>query len=302
MRKMASKLSTFDLFKNLKYADSVELSEEDLKKLQDTLRSILADVDAFCRKHGIVYSLGGGSCLGAVRHQDMIPWDDDIDINMDRENYEKFIRTFLQEYGDRYWLHTPEYTDNYGLQNARIRLKGTSVKTKEDLFTDECGAMLDLFVLENTYDSKILRGIHGFGAMAFGFLLSCRKFYRDRDFLLKLSDDPEVLSVFRKKIRIGAVISFLSMNTWTRACNNWNRMCRNGKSKYIAIPAGRKHFWGETYLRDDLCTMVPAKFGALQSFIPKGYDMYLRRLYGDYQKIPAESEREAHVFLKPFKL
>lgn len=297
-----SGLSTVDAFKHIHSDSAILLDDSQLHKLQETLNSILDDVISVCDKYGIVYTLGGGSVLGAVRHNGFIPWDDDIDINMTRADYNKFIPLFSREFGDKYWIHTPEDTDNYGLSLARIRLKDTIVKTKEDFFNDECGAFVDLFVVENTFDNAILRMIHGLGCMAFGLALSCRKFWRDRKYLLELADgNSKLLRVFRFKVFLGFLIAWGSMNFWTRTTNKWNALCKNDNSKFVCIPVGRKHFFGELYKRSDVCDTVDVLYEGKLRKCPANYDMYLTALYGDYMQIPKEEDRELHVFFD-FKL
>lgn len=66
------------------------LSDEDLRKLQHALADMLKVFDGFCREHNINYVLAGGTLLGAVRHQGFIPWDDDVDLIMLPEEFEKF--------------------------------------------------------------------------------------------------------------------------------------------------------------------------------------------------------------------
>ncbi len=300
---MKFSLSTVSAFKNIKSGDCIELTEEQLIQLQQTLYSILKDIVDFCDEHKINYGLGGGSALGAVRHHGIIPWDDDIDINMPRRDYNKFTKLFPREMGDKYWVHTPEKTDNLALLFSRVRLKGTSVKTREDYHTDECGAFIDIFIIENTFNNSVLRGIHGFGSLALGLLLSCRKFYRDRKENLKLAkENKSVRTTFRIKIAIGFCLSFLSINFWTRLANNWNALCHNNRSKYVTVPCGRKHFWGEMYLRNELCITVKMDFGDMKVRVPRAYDKYLTRLYGDYRKLPEETEQEKHLFYKPFEI
>ena len=72
----------------------------DLKELQKIEFDILCEFDEFCQKHGLKYSLAFGSLIGAARHKGFIPWDDDIDVYMMREEYEKFVE--LIEKGEKF--------------------------------------------------------------------------------------------------------------------------------------------------------------------------------------------------------
>ena len=98
---------------------------------------MLADFDALCRKHGIRYFAGGGTAIGAVRHHGMIPWDDDIDLNLLREDYEKFLSVAETEYGDKYYVLNARKYPGYPLPTTRWCLRGT-------VFREECMSHLDL--------------------------------------------------------------------------------------------------------------------------------------------------------------
>ena len=83
-----------------------------LRDAQMLMVEILEDVHNLCEKHGLKYFLDGGTLIGAVRHKGFIPWDDDIDIGMPREDYEKFIEIAKKELPDNLFLQTFE-TDKY---------------------------------------------------------------------------------------------------------------------------------------------------------------------------------------------
>jgi lipopolysaccharide cholinephosphotransferase len=79
-----------------------ELTEEERIRLQAHLRKMYKDVEAVCLRHGLTVMLADGSVLGAIRHGGFIPWDDDIDLNMPRRDYEEFINTYASELPDHY--------------------------------------------------------------------------------------------------------------------------------------------------------------------------------------------------------
>ena len=297
-------LSTVSTFKTLNNRSSKlkKMTNDQLRELQKTLLGILDDIDNVCKKYNLNYHLTGGSCLGAVRHNGFIPWDDDIDIDMPRKDYTKFCEVFLKEMGDKYWLHTPEKTKKLGIAFARVRKKDTIFRSREDLQNEkEAGVYIDIFIIENTFNFKPMRYIHGFLSLEFGFLLSCRNFYQNRKFYFDIiEDNKKVKRAFRMKTIIGFLLSFLSVDTMVRAWNNVNKMCKNDNSKYVVVPVGRNHFFGETYERSKFCVMIPHEFEGSQRQLPIciDYDEYLKHMYGDYMKIPKEEDRETHIFLE----
>jgi len=290
--------TTFEYFKHLSDDDRLYfLSDDELQALKSILLEMLLDVDSVCKEHGISYTLGGGSCLGAIRHSGFIPWDDDIDINFSRQDFQRFLATFPQAFSDKYVLQIPGITKEYPVLFARIRKKGTVVKTRDDFFLSDTGAFLDLFVVENTFDNAILRGIHGLGCQTFGFLVSCRKFFRDRAFLQPLFEHTRKGHViFRVKTGIGLLLCPVSVTRLVRWADGWNALCRNSDSQYVSIPAGRNHFFGELYHRKDVLKTKTVSFEGHDLPCPANAELYLTKLYGNFWKIPEEADREKHPF------
>ena len=299
-------LSTFDIFKRLKLSEAIELSDGDLRRLQIVLVGILSDVEAVCRDNGLTYILGGGTALGARRHKGFVPWDDDVDINIPRADYDRFIPLFRERFGSKYWIHTPTDTSGYGLAFGRIRLKGSCVKTREDLMNaqTECGAFVDLFIVENVPSNCVLRAIHGIGSLALGFLYSCRKFFHERRLVRRwVSEDAKMPGVFRLKCAIGFLVAFASLDSWTRLWDRWNRLCRDKSSTYVTVPVGRRHYFGELARRSDFCETVEVEWEGAQRKASKDLDGYMRRLYGpDFMSLPPPEKREKHILFAPFVL
>lgn len=278
---------------------TIILSQEEIGKLQQVLLGILDDIVQVCEAYEISYTLGGGSVLGALRHEGFIPWDDDIDINMPRGDYMRFIPIFRRLYGHKYWIHTPEETRDYALPMAKIRKKGTIMRERDDFHSSECGVGIDIFIIENTFDLYPLRVVHGIGSLGFGFLLSCRKFYRDRKEYMKLAEQmPKVPAVFRIKILVGFLISFLSVDAWCHMANRWNSICPSPESIYVSGCGGRLHFFGELYRRADFCRTRKAVFEGRLVNIPLKAEAYLTHCYGSWQEIPPQEKREKHILFE----
>ncbi len=295
------KLETSSAFKQLsKYNKNLlMLTNEQVQQVQQVNLETLHDIVEVCNDLDVNYHLTGGSALGVVRHKGFIPWDDDIDIDIDRKDIGRFFYAFQERFGEKYWIHSPSSEGAYCTQCYRVRRKGTIFQGGSDAVSDQAGVCVDVLVMENTFDNVFLRKIHGFFSLAFGFIVSCRRFYLIRYHLLKISDQAdEIQKVFKKKIAIGRLFSFLPLETWVMLYDKWNSLCCNEQSKYVVVPTGKNHFFRETYLRADFAETTMGQFEDLQVKIPKNWDSYLRHMYGDYMEIPKEGNREQHALVK----
>lgn len=112
---------------------------------------ILKEIDRICRTHGIRYFLVGGSLLGAVRHHGFIPWDDDLDVGMLREDYEKFRRIAPEELPEKYWYQSWRTEKKSHYVFDKIRLKDTFFSTKfSKQFKIKDGVFVDVLVYDKT--------------------------------------------------------------------------------------------------------------------------------------------------------
>lgn len=125
-------------------------------------KEILCEVDRICKKHSIDYYLVGGSLLGAVRNQGFIPWDDDVDICMLREDFEKFRSICPKELDDAYAYQSYRDEKSTHYIYDKIRLKGTYFSSEHSNKYDdmENGVFLDVFVFDKTANSKLLQKLH----------------------------------------------------------------------------------------------------------------------------------------------
>lgn len=273
-----------------------------MKATQKVALEALHDIVEICNRYHVNYHLTGGSALGVVRHKGFIPWDDDIDIDMDRKDVEVFFSEFEKAYGYKYWIHTPYSENRFCMPCYHIRRKNTIFRGCADPDSEQSGIGVDVLVMENTFDNIFLRSVHGIVSLALGLIVSCRRFYMNRKYLLEISSgSPDIQKIFRLKIYIGAIMSFFPLNRWTAIYDQWNSLCKNGKSRYVTVATGKNHYFKEMYLRSNFSETTEGQFEDLIVKIPKEYDDYLRHMYGDYMRIPPKEKQEQHV-LAQFKI
>ncbi len=281
---------------------TIEMTPETLAQLKSTLLAMLKDFDKAALEHDIAYTLSGGSVLGALRHGGFIPWDDDLDINITRQNYNKLRRLFPQILGDDYILCTPEETPEHGMICAQIKKKGTIYRSFNELTKPDeiCGICLDLFVVENTFDQPLLRKLQGLLCLAAGYLVTCRKTYHDLPVLeAYLKDGSAGQKGIRKKAAIGRLFSWISLDRITRWGSRVYALCKNDNSVYVTIPSGRGHFFKEMHKRTTLADRRKCKFEDCMTWVPKKAEDYCRKLYGnDFMTPPPLAKRESHPIME----
>lgn len=120
-----------------------------LRKLQLVELEILNEFVRICEAHSLQYYLVGGTLLGAVRHKGFIPWDDDIDVAMPREDYDSFAQIAPQELNSQYFYQSPETDPYYFLTYAKIRKNGTKVYEERFKYAKfHKGIFIDIFPLD----------------------------------------------------------------------------------------------------------------------------------------------------------
>ena len=121
-----------------------------LRRLQMMELEILEAIDSVCREHGITYFLDSGTVLGARRHGGFIPWDDDIELGMPREDYERFLEVAPAALGERFCVTCPRMNPRQAALFAKVMLTGTRFVTDE---TEEAGFDQGVFVDIFPYDA-----------------------------------------------------------------------------------------------------------------------------------------------------
>ena len=249
--------------------------------------------DAFrrvCETHDIVFMMGGGSTLGAVRHQGFIPWDDDIDINMPREDFERF-KDVSYELGDSFVFCAPNYNDSAVERFGKIFI----LKDKNDGNWLH-NTSIDIFVIENIPKNCIYRKIKGI-ISTFGMgLAAASLFYNNRTKKLKKTLCVSIKGCFSYYIRvcIGFLISFIPAVKLYNLADRLNQY--NKVTGILGVPSGRKHYFGEQFPTHVYLPTRDGNFEGRRVPLENNIDLYLTNLYGkDYMELPPEKQRERHL-------
>ena len=246
-----------------------------VRDLQLELLEMMKDIDLVCKKNNINYFLGGGSCLGAVRHKGFIPWDDDMDIAMSREEYNKFIKALDKDLPKKkYCYHCYEKDKRYTVTwpAMKIRKKKTYIREINSRFlpnrcSDSDGIFIDVFIYDYMSNKKIkdlpLRIINT-------ILMPIIIFFE----LLYINPIP-LKALYRYNARL------------------YGKLCKN--SEYFADELTwtfRKITKPFLYRYDDIYPVKYTKFEDVELPIPGNSHEYLRKNYGDdYMEFPPENKR-----------
>lgn len=275
--------------------DNVTMDE--LHKLQ---LEIAKEIKRVCELNNIEYFLIGGTLLGAVRHGGFIPWDDDMDIGMTYENYNKFIEVAPNCLDKRFGLHTYENDEKYGYLFAKLRLKYTHMREAILEETDiDNGIFVDIFPYDLSTEKEAQgNSTHMFKMRLLGKILMIKSGY-------KLNDITD--SVKGKVINTLINVLPISRETcWKRILRELKSCKDDGDKKYYIERDGM--FKGNfVFPINTIDKQKNIYFEGISFNAPEEYDTYLKQAYGDYMKLPPEETRKiGHSVLgvvldKPFE-
>lgn len=269
----------------------LEYDQETLRAVQLAELEILQEADRVCKQLEIPYILAFGTALGAKRHGGFIPWDDDIDIAMTRENYERFVEEAPALLGERFVFQSYPEVSDYPFAFAKICLKDTVfVEGYTEHLDIAHGIWLDVFSYDNfpddpeqarAYENKAKKLLQLFTAC------SISKSYDTRGGV-KVALKNRVrgaLHAYMKNKDKGQ--AFDTLLDWTRRYNQEPTACMwSDYSSRWKVP------------RACVEQTEPILFEGAYYPAPKDIETYLECTYGDWKSLPPESERVGHMPIK----
>ena len=251
---------------------------------------IVKEVVRICQEHDLKYYMLGGTMLGAIRHKGFIPWDDDIDLGMPREDYEKFLELAPQALPD--YLKVVNYRNDPNYMYYITRILDTQTKVIEERIGNDnkyTHASIDIFPIDGTPNNCLLRKIYFFRVLYHRALMSlCYKDSIDRK--RKRSKKEKLLLWVMEKIPV------------EKLTTPYKQKCKIDKLLRKQPVKGAKYIgniMGAYRTRE----IVPAEYygeGAMYPFEDiqlRGLSMYheyLTYTYGDYMQLPPEESRKTH--------
>lgn len=264
-----------------------------LRELQEVTLEILLEFDAFCKKHGIEYMLCGGTMLGAARHQGFIPWDDDIDLMMMRDEYERLLdlAPAVAQHPGRKLVSCRDRT--FARDYARY-LCTEYGKDEEGVADHDCPWLgIDIFPIDFIPDDQSL----------FERQVKDRRPYVEA--MVACSTRFNAGSSFVKKWGRNVLRPFAKMYGAFRAAEKSRAVCMryaDSPQSDIAIVCGM-YGTRERWPRSACHPLTTLSFEGHDLPVPHGYGTYLSRIYGaDYMDVPPkEKQRPPHIRIWPVR-
>lgn len=262
-----------------------KLTEKELKKLQEISVEMAAYFVNFCNKHHLMCYLCGGGCIGTVRHKGMIPWDDDLDFFMPRDDYEKMCRLWTKEnQGKRYILEKSD--QNHIDRNLFATIRDSQTTLIKPYQTDldiTHGVALDVIPLDGYPGNKIHRKMQVFWALIYS--IYCAQ-------TIPENHGKKVAMI--GKIALGIVpTKKLRYRVWKFAEKQMTKYpiskC-SGITELCSGPGYMKNW----YPKEAFSKAIFLPFEDKSMPIPVGYDSYLKIAFGNYMQLPPKEKQVGH--------
>ncbi len=270
------------------------MREMTTKEVQRISLDILQDFHNFCVKNGLHYSLSGGTLLGAIRHNGFIPWDDDIDVQMPRPDFDEFIHSYKSENGYKvYSREIPGFKEKKMVySHARICDTRKTIVDKGIIpwISEQVGIWIDILPCDGISSQKEIAKKHLWKInilLHLSYWVGIR--YSTWSNIKKGRTAKTKLKFFIKKV--------LSYFIWRDPLISLYKL----RQKYDYVSSDyffvTPHYgMGEWQPKKNMAHFILHKFEDREFFIMFGWDDNLRSLYGDYMKLPPENQRISHDY------
>lgn len=260
---------------------------------KEEAKKVLAGLHDICTRNNIRYFIAYGTMLGAVRHKGFIPWDDDIDVCMTRDDYERLCDVMAKETDD-YYILSEDTSRYYYFYFSRFCSRSATLKLKGIIDFEGLGPFVDIFILDKTSENPAERAAHNREVLALNQKIKYAvpiRYYHS----LKPKRRIKMILNLPKRIDAGLIHGFDRIKKQRRETI---LRYRNSDSKLYTTsydPIQEKCL----YYQNEIDDLILVPFEDLEVYIPAAYDTLLTRRYGDYMQLPPEDQRITHHHFVP---
>lgn len=258
------------------------MQELTLKRLKEVEVDLLKKIDEFCKENNIRYFLHAGSLLGSIRHKGFIPWDDDIDISMPREDYDRFIVLMKESRGDFSFICN-EYDPNYAYAFGKISDNHTELIETNRKY-NKTGVYIDVFPLDTLPNDE---------KKAFKFVKKCHYY----TWMYFMATDVKYRKAKTKKVGFFKHFAYpisklFGYRYWIKKLKKLSIKYKNETSEYVAnvYSPNYIHVFKKEWFKES----VELPFENIMAQAPCGYKELLEKMYGDYMKLPPVEKQVTH--------
>jgi len=265
---------------------------EKLRKLQLAELEILKVFIKVCEENGLKYYLIGGSLLGAVRHKGFIPWDDDIDIGMPRDDYDKFEKIINNFLPNNMKYINFKYLDEPTIYYARMESEEIEINDNSAMIKRKRNAWIDIHPFDGMPNNIIGEKLHHLHVLFQRMLIQYSKYSVIVN--QELKNRPLIEKIL---IKLGKIINFEKILNTKKCLMKFDKILKKYKyteSKKVANFIGANKY-KEIFPKELFENTSEYEFEGIKVIAPKEYDKILSHLYGDYMKLPPEEERNKHI-------
>lgn len=254
------------------------------KEIQELTLNILEQFNTFCVEKGINFFLAYGTLIGAIRHNGFIPWDDDIDIWMLREDFERLVSEF-PSWGKTHglYINSPETVNHtYNQIHAQICSDNTKAVATNRINNYKEGCFIDIFPIDGSPNSALRRSIR----------LTHLQIIKNLGTISAVK--PDAMNKSLKHRAISWVAAFLRRFDLSRMMGKYQKIARRSsclESEYLQLPIARRKGRNLLLPRNYFLPSVKKSFENMNVAVPKEYDKVLKVIYGDYMVLPPEDKR-----------
>ncbi|MEG0774554.1 LicD family protein [Clostridium sp.] len=263
----------------------MDTANNDLKALQQIMINIMVEIDRICRENNIKYWLDSGTLLGCIRHDGFIPWDDDLDICMPREDYDKFIAIAKSELSKDLFLQSFE-SDKHS-QNTWVKVRDrNSILVSNKYEKGHTGVFIDIFPMDfYEVGGKKERYKKLINNLFVSYWLKKAPF--TKPFSKNLAKN--MYKLFCKIIF--SILFFVDYSTLIKLSSKLEKRINGKEEKKDYMGYGVEVPFYIKHKEDTVFPLQQRKFEGINFYIPKDYHSYLQTLYGSYMELPPEDKR-----------